>query len=96
VQLTKKYSGKSEYLTLLYALPIVVQDGQTDYVLVIPDTGNNSSMTVYTDWILADMNGKAIEKVDGDAVQLNGMVLSFDSMYEPYERVISLKDLKNN
>ena len=96
VQLTKKYSGKSEYLTLLYALPIVVQDGQTDYVLVIPDTGNSSTMTVYTDWVLADMNGKAIEEVDGDAVQLNGMVLSFDSMYEPYERVISLKDLKNN
>ena len=92
VQLAKKYSGKAEYLELLYALPIVVVDQSTDYVLVaahIRDAVDNT----YDDWILADMNGNEKAAINGEDIILNNINMNSLYLDSPYEIVINYSDL---
>jgi hypothetical protein len=92
VQLAKKYSGKAEYIELLYALPIVVLDQGTDYVLVVAHT-DDAVYNTYNDWILADMNGNKKEAVSGEDITLNGISMDSLFLYPPYEIVINYSDL---
>jgi len=92
VQLAKKYSGKAEYIELLYALPIVVVDQNTDYVLVaahIRDAVDNT----YDDWILADMNGNEKAAINGEDIILNNINMNSLYLDSPYEIVINYSDL---
>lgn len=96
VQLVKNNSGKSEYIELLYALPVVVEDKDTDYVLVVPkaeytlDNGAEYQAT----WILADMNGNEKAEVDAEETELNGHPLIANSMGSPHDRILEYWELK--
>jgi len=57
---TEKFDGDSQYLDLLYALPIVVKDNGKRYVVVPADTSNSDFYST-GEWVIMDEQGNVVK-----------------------------------
>jgi len=100
VELTEKYSGKKEYSELLLILPLVIKDGNQAYVL-IPENITDDKYYYTGNFILADLNGNVVEKLNSEnwGLKVSGSVeqlaLFYNSGYDPdtFKKVYNRKDL---
>ena len=57
---TEKFDGDSQYLDLLYALPIIVKDNGKRYVVVPADTSNSDFYST-GEWVIMDEQGNVVK-----------------------------------
>jgi hypothetical protein len=60
LDITEKFDGDSQYLDLLYALPIVVKDNGKRYVVVPADTSNSDFYST-GEWVMMDEQGNVVK-----------------------------------
>jgi hypothetical protein len=60
LDITEKFDGDSQYLDLLYALPIVVKDNGKRYVVVPADTSNSDFYST-GEWVIMDEQGNVVK-----------------------------------
>jgi hypothetical protein len=60
LDITEKFDGDSQYLDLLYALPIIVKDNGKRYVVVPADTSNSDFYST-GEWVIMDEQGNAVK-----------------------------------
>lgn len=91
--LASKTSNKEQYLTLLYALPYIIENNKEKYYLLPMDNSDNS----YEDWVLVDKNNKIVKKYKGEDYELGGqpLLLGYPLMEENPTRNYNLSDIKN-
>lgn len=92
IDLIEKYNKNTKYLTLLYALPFLVEDQGKKYVLLPKSTSNAD----YDSWVIMDENGKIIkDNISGD-IELNNTPLAtgYPDEETNYNRIYNIKDLK--
>ena len=92
IDLIEKYNKNTKYLTLLYALPFLVEDQGKKYVLLPKSTSNAD----YDSWVIMDENGKIIkDNISGD-IELNNIPLAtgYPDEETNYNRIYNIKDLK--
>lgn len=92
IDLAGKVNKNDKYLTLLYALPFVIKDGDKSYVLV-PKNNNDYS---YNDWVIMDENGKELKNNISGESTLAGTTLTagYPDSSDGFNRIYDLKDLK--
>jgi hypothetical protein len=91
-KLSTSINNKEQYLTLLYALPYIIENnGEKYYLLPV----NNSSDS-YEDWVLIDKNNKVVKKYKGEDFELGqqSLLLGYPLMEENPTRNYNLSDIK--
>jgi hypothetical protein len=92
IKVAKQINGKEQYLTLLYALPYVIQDKTNSYVL-LPKTSDTNG-----NWVLADIKGNVVkDNISGNDSVLDGEPLDFNNGYmnmDSFKRIYNISDLK--
>jgi hypothetical protein len=94
IKLAEKYNKNTNYTTLLYALPYIIEDKGKKYVLLPKSTTDFD----YDSWVLMDEQGKVVKNnISGD-MTLDGQPLSLGYPDEDssYNRIYNIKDLKND
>jgi len=92
IKVAKQINGKKQYLTLLYALPYIIQDKTNSYVL-LPKTSDTNG-----NWVLADIKGNVVKDnisgndsvLDGEPLDVNNGYMNMDS----FKRIYNISDLK--
>jgi len=94
LDITEKFSGNSEYQELLYALPIVVKNGNKRYV-VLPEN-NTDDFWAGGEWTMVDEQGNTVKSnIPGDSALGDLTLMSwYPSEFNEYKRVYDIKDLK--
>lgn len=92
-KLSTSVSNKEQYLTLLYALPYIIENNGEKYYLLPIDNSNNS----YENWVLVDKSNKIIKKYKGEEYELGeqSLLLGYPLMEENPTRNYNLSDIKN-
>lgn len=94
LKVATQINGKEQYLTLLYALPYIIQDKSNMYVLV-PKTLN-----IEDNWVLMDIKGNIIkDNINSANSTLVGETLDENNGYiniSNFQRVYNISDLKIN
>jgi len=92
LKVAKQVDGKEQYLTLIYALPYIIQDKSNSYVLV-PKTPNTDET-----WVLLDVKGNVIkDNISGETSTLAGESLDVNNGYmnmDSFKRIYNISDLK--
>ena len=94
LDLTEKFNGKSDYLDFLYALPIIVKDGNNRYV-VLPENTDDINTYVLGKWKLVDENGNVVKDIPGES-SIGDLYLSnwYPDASNGYKKVYNINDLK--
>jgi hypothetical protein len=92
VDLAEKFNKNTDYITLIYALPYIVKDGDKKYALVPKD----NSTDYYDTWVLMDMQGKVVkDNISGNIELIPNR--SLDSIIPDddtdYNRIYDIKNL---
>jgi len=94
IKVAKQINGKEQYLTLLYALPYIIQDNTNSYVL-LPKTSDTSG-----NWVLVDTKGNVVkDNISGNDSVLDDEPLDFNNGYmnmDSFKRIYNISDLKIN
>lgn len=94
VDLIEKLNNNPKYKTLLYALPYLILDKDTKYIL-LPEKANNY---YYPEWILSEISGKIVKSSISGDLFLGENYLSSGFPDETSEgsinRIFKLSDLK--
>jgi hypothetical protein len=94
LKVAKQVDGKEQYLTLLYALPYIIQDKTNSYVL-LPKTSDTSE-----NWVLADIKGNIVkDNISGENSELDSKSLDYNNGYmnmDSFKRIYNIDDLKIN
>lgn len=95
LDLTEKFNGKSDYLDLLFALPVIVKDGNNRYV-VLPENTDDPNMYVIGNWVLADENGDVVKNNIPGTSTIGDLYLSnwYPDDSNKYKKVYNINDLK--
>jgi hypothetical protein len=98
LKVAKQINGKEQYLTLLYALPYIIQDKSETYVLV-PQM-NTPNMLVLMDAkgnVVKDNISDSDTTLGGSSLQLpNGNINGYVNISDQFQRVYNISDLKTN
>jgi hypothetical protein len=95
LDLTEKFNGKSEYLDLLFALPVIVKDGNNRYA-VLPENTDDPNTYVIGNWTLADENGNVVKNNIPGTSTVGDLYLSnwYPDDSNKYKKVYNINDLK--
>jgi hypothetical protein len=93
IKVAKQIDGKEQYLTLLYALPYIIQDKTNTYVL-LPKTSDTNG-----NWVLADIKGNVIkDNISSNDSILDGEPLDVSNGYmniiDSFKRIYNISNLK--
>ena len=95
LDLAEKFDGDSQYLDLLYALPVVVKDNGKRYVILPADT-SDKDLYALGDWVMVDEQGNVVK----DSISSNSSLgdLSLVDWYpteeNKFKKVYNINDLK--
>jgi len=92
IKLAERFNNNSEYLTLLYALPIVIKNQDQTYVLV---PKSNSNTFEYNSWVLADKQGRVVkDNISGQSQLGDNTYLEYGPNGENVlTKIYNIKDL---
>ena len=93
IKVAKQVNGKEQYLTLLYALPYIIQDKANSYVL-LPKTSDTNG-----NWVLLDIKGNVVKDNISNDSTLDNEPLDFNNGYmnvDTFKRIYNISDLKIN
>jgi hypothetical protein len=94
IDLTEKFNGDSKYEELLYALPIIVKDGNKKYV-ILPEN-NTDDFYAGGNWLIMDEQGNVVKNDISGSSSLGDLSLIswYPSESNEYKKVYDINDLK--
>jgi len=94
LDLTEKFNGDSKYEELLYALPIIVKDGNKKYVILPED--NTDDFYAGGNWLIMDERGNVVKNDISGGSSLGDLSLMswYPSESNEYKKVYDINDLK--
>jgi hypothetical protein len=95
LDITEKFDGDSQYLDLLYALPIVVKDGGKRYVVLPADTSDPNFYSV-GEWVVMDEQGNIVrDNIPGSSnIGKITLINWYPEDGNEYKKVYNIKDIK--
>jgi hypothetical protein len=93
MDLTEKFNGDNKYEELLYALPIIVKDGNKKYV-ILPEN-NTDDFYAGGNWLIMDEQGNVVKNDIPGSSSLGDLSLMswYPSEFNEYKKVYDINDL---